>query len=655
MTNVSDIIVSIATDGTYLYWAENGSHVGSSRIKRTPLGGGQVMDVVDGSLNGIAEDWEPVGGIAVDGRELFFASYGHGFIKVPVSGGSVTTLSGSGDFLSYETAPRKLVLDDATLYWIDGGTLKAMPRHGGNITALATGLGSPVALVIRDGYAIWAEDYCCERAFTGSIKMVPTTGGAAISVVSELEGVRSLDVDADTLYFIEGGYLFPGWETGRIAKAPIFEDFIATIVSAVGAGGPPLAVDNANAYFADPFALKKVSLEGGIVETLASNLITDDISALATDGQFVYWLTEGRHPKVRKIPVDGGLIEELVPFRNFRSYAGGKLVLESGFLYWTEVSNTVPPADAIMKVSVNGGPPVTVAAGIPGLGDFAVAGADLYFIQGGFPDTLRRISINGGPVSILAGVNNGSAIAADDNYAYWVNFFELGVVSDNGITQRWFNPFSGAITLAVDHGGVYWIEYPGNIVKVDRFSVLPLHLGIASLPDGEVNLPFNGNFQIRGGGPPYNIAVIRGALPPGLSLGSPVLQGTPSRAGNYSFTVRVTDQLGASVSKDFRIKIFNALAIPARGYHTGTVNRRYKLRLRATGGKGPYNWSLFSGTLAPGLTLNPRTGLITGTPSTPGTAELTFQVTDRLGGVARKSLTMTINSPSLLARARRDR
>jgi uncharacterized protein (TIGR03437 family) len=59
----------------------------------------------------------------------------------------------------------------------------------------------------------------------------------------------------------------------------------------------------------------------------------------------------------------------------------------------------------------------------------------------------------------------------------------------------------------------------------------------------------------------------------------------------------------------------------------GNVGSTYSVTLAATGGKPPYAWSL-SGSLPPGLTLNGSQGLISGTPTIPGTFGFTLTVTD---------------------------
>ena len=57
------------------------------------------------------------------------------------------------------------------------------------------------------------------------------------------------------------------------------------------------------------------------------------------------------------------------------------------------------------------------------------------------------------------------------------------------------------------------------------------------------------------------------------------------------------------------------LTITTTSLPDGTVNVPYSQLLFLTGGTGPYTWSVVSGRLPPGLTLNPLTGVISGTPT----------------------------------------
>ena len=88
------------------------------------------------------------------------------------------------------------------------------------------------------------------------------------------------------------------------------------------------------------------------------------------------------------------------------------------------------------------------------------------------------------------------------------------------------------------------------------------------------------------------------------------------------------------------------LAITTASLTTGTVSVAYSATLAASGGTFPYTWTIISGGLPAGLTLNASSGAIIGTPTTAGTLSFTAQVTDagRPAQTATKALSITIMS-----------
>jgi hypothetical protein len=71
----------------------------------------------------------------------------------------------------------------------------------------------------------------------------------------------------------------------------------------------------------------------------------------------------------------------------------------------------------------------------------------------------------------------------------------------------------------------------------------------------------------------------------------------------------------------------NNLKLPAT-IPAGTVDQSYNTVLAVGGGSSPYHFSVSSGALPPGVSLNPTTGTLSGTPSTPGTYSFEVMVTD---------------------------
>ncbi len=76
----------------------------------------------------------------------------------------------------------------------------------------------------------------------------------------------------------------------------------------------------------------------------------------------------------------------------------------------------------------------------------------------------------------------------------------------------------------------------------------------------------------------------------------------------------------------------------------GTVGTSYSQTIAASGGTAPYTWSLSSGSLPTGLTLNAGTGTISGTPSAVGNTTFTVRVSDSASASVTKQFQLSISS-----------
>ena len=77
-------------------------------------------------------------------------------------------------------------------------------------------------------------------------------------------------------------------------------------------------------------------------------------------------------------------------------------------------------------------------------------------------------------------------------------------------------------------------------------------------------------------------------------------------------------------------------------FPTAVLNQAYTSALTATGGIPPYTFSISVGSLPTGLTLNPSTGAITGTPTVSGSVSYTARVADSAAGVATTSCAINV-------------
>jgi hypothetical protein len=135
-----------------------------------------------------------------------------------------------------------------------------------------------------------------------------------------------------------------------------------------------------------------------------------------------------------------------------------------------------------------------------------------------------------------------------------------------------------------------------------------------------------------GGTAPYTFTLVNGALPPGVTLTpAGVLAGTPTTAGPFTFTIRATDANGCIAEITYTVVVAPAtcpvITLAPPTMPNGTVGVAYSQQITASGGTGPYVFSVLSGTLPAGLTLS-SSGLLSGTPTTAGSSTVVIQGTD---------------------------
>jgi hypothetical protein len=75
----------------------------------------------------------------------------------------------------------------------------------------------------------------------------------------------------------------------------------------------------------------------------------------------------------------------------------------------------------------------------------------------------------------------------------------------------------------------------------------------------------------------------------------------------------------------------------------GDLNSFYRLSLIVSGGTAPLSYSIRNGSLPSGITLDSKTGLVTGTPTVVGTFTFTLQVSDSRGSATSQFFSVTIH------------
>lgn len=194
-----------------------------------------------------------------------------------------------------------------------------------------------------------------------------------------------------------------------------------------------------------------------------------------------------------------------------------------------------------------------------------------------------------------------------------------------------------------------------------------LNLNSANLPlTGAKDVAYSGAIVASGGSGNYSWQ-LTGLPSDGLSGATSgntlTVSGTPASTGTVSFTVKLTDSLTqASTSQTYNIMIGaqTAVSLPApnpASLPAATLNQPYSGSILASGGVGPYTWTI-NGAAATGGGLALSNGLwasntgsdtlsISGTPTTTSAVPLTnVKVTDSLGTYAFQTYSISVNSTS---------
>ena len=178
---------------------------------------------------------------------------------------------------------------------------------------------------------------------------------------------------------------------------------------------------------------------------------------------------------------------------------------------------------------------------------------------------------------------------------------------------------------------------------------LALAISTSSLASSITGATYSDTVAASGGQPPYIWSTTGGSLPPGLSLnaGTGQIMGTAVAAGTFGFTVQATDSIGAQVTKDLAVTISQGLTIPNCPTPIAVIGQPYSAALAVVGGSAPYQWTISSGTLPSGLSLDAANALVAGVPSQVGSSGYVLQVNDSSNKSATRACTIQVNGVSL--------
>ena len=163
----------------------------------------------------------------------------------------------------------------------------------------------------------------------------------------------------------------------------------------------------------------------------------------------------------------------------------------------------------------------------------------------------------------------------------------------------------------------------------------------SSLPDATVGSIYSTAVSVQAPSPSPHTFSPTGGFPPGISLvvndgDTFSLAGTPTSDGVFDLSVQIVDSLGVITSVRYRLNVVPsgaALTIDPVGLPNASLNQSFSATLtESAGGTAPYSWSLSSGSLPPGMSLDTTSvtnaTTLSGTPSAAGSYNFEVRVND---------------------------
>jgi hypothetical protein len=176
-----------------------------------------------------------------------------------------------------------------------------------------------------------------------------------------------------------------------------------------------------------------------------------------------------------------------------------------------------------------------------------------------------------------------------------------------------------------------------------------LSITTTSLPEVTVNHPYSASLGGSGGALPYTWSVTP-ALPPNLSLDAATgaITGTPTTAATttHTFTLRDSSAPSQTVQQTLNLTVDPPLSITTNSLPDASIAAAYNQPVETVGGIGALTFSIVlpgTGTLPSTLSLDPTTGMISGTPTAPaGTFPFTVRVADTSGQQDTQALSLRV-------------
>ena len=420
-------------------------------------------------------------------------------------------------------------------------------------------------------------------------------------------------------------------------------------------------------YWTDPGTdkIQRANLDGSNIEDIVTTgLRTPTGIALDLTARKIYWTDPGTD-KIQRANLDGSNIENIVT-TGLRIPTGIALDLPWGKVYWIDADT-----DKIQRANLDGSNiEDIVTTGIRTLTSIALdlVNGKVYWTDSG-ADKIQRANFDGSNIEdiVTTGLSTPTGIAVDpEGKVYWIDAGTDKIQRANLdgsniedlVTTGLSTPTGIALSIPQTTGPSTFPDLVVGAPQASKVNLQPgesFRLEVSVRNQGAVTasattLRFYQSADstitfsdVEVGTSAVSVLAPNGFQKPSLSLTAPTSPGTyyygacVDPAGNE----RQTDN-NCSTAVMLTVPTtltFSSSAIADQTFVEGTAIAPFYLPL-ATGGTAPYTYSL--APIPAGLSFNPATRLLNGTPTTAATTSVTYTVTDANDASAALKFTIEV-------------